>query len=153
MGLRAFNHSNEAVHDEEIASLADSALCRLLSHLLFKEWYTDEFDNMPKARLSSLPEEILRTCQLFEMIYRCSKVKIAASYERVAPDMLLLLCHIIQHEISRYRASLPNPEFRDVNTSSYESDNPPDLKPSTAIKSSSKCNPAVGAATAPGFCE
>lgn len=138
MGLRAFNHSNEAIHDKEITSVADAALCRLLSHLLFKEWYTDEFDNMPKARLSSLPEEILRTCQLFEMIYRCSKVKIAASYERVGPDMLRLLCHIIMHEVSRYRASsLPNPEFRDVNTSSYESDNPPDLKPSAAIKSSS----------------
>lgn len=137
MGLRAFYHSNESIHDEEIAAVADAALCRLLSHLLFKETYVEEFDSGPKARLNFLPEEILRTCQLFEMIYRCSKAKITDSFERVGPDMIRLLCHIIMHEIQMFRASLSNPEFRDVNTSSYES-NPPDSKPPAAIKPSTK---------------
>lgn len=113
--------------------MADAALCRLLSHLLFKETsYIHDFDNRPKAMLKSLPEEILRTCQLFEMIYRCSKVKITASFERVGPDLLRLICHIIMHELQKYNASLPDPEFRDGHTSSYES-NRPDSKP-TAIK-------------------
>lgn len=131
MGQRAFNHSNESIHDEEIASVADAALCRLLSHLLFKETYTDD---LQKARLDCLPEEILRTCQLFEMIYRCSKPQITASFERVGPDLLRLLCHIIMHEIQRYTPFSPNPEFRDEHTSSYES-NRPDSKPSAIKKS------------------
>lgn len=141
MGQRAFNHSIESIHDEEIASVADAALCRLLSHLLFKETSNIyDLGKRPKTLLKSLPEEILRTCQLFEMIYRCSKVKITASFERVGPDLLRLICHIIMHELQKYSASLPNPEFRDGHSSSYES-NRPDSKP-IAIKTSEHASEA-----------
>ena len=119
VGLRAFNHSNESTHDEEIDSVADAALCRLLSFLLFKEFSIDKFDSREKH--SCLPEEILRTCQLLEMIYRCSKTKITESFQRVGPDLLRLLCHIIMYEIDRY-APPHNPD------TSYESTAPPDSK-------------------------
>ncbi len=119
VGLRAFNHTNESVHDEEIDAVADAALCRLLSFLLFKEYSIDKFDS--RDRHNGLPEEILRTCQLIEMVYRCSKAKITESFQRVGPDLLRLLCHIIMHEIDRYAPPLNHPEL------SYESA-PPDLK-------------------------
>eukprot|EP00577_Skeletonema_sp_RCC1716_P013509 CAMPEP_0113435000 /NCGR_PEP_ID=MMETSP0013_2-20120614/35997_1 /TAXON_ID=2843 ORGANISM="Skeletonema costatum, Strain 1716" /NCGR_SAMPLE_ID=MMETSP0013_2 /ASSEMBLY_ACC=CAM_ASM_000158 /LENGTH=383 /DNA_ID=CAMNT_0000325255 /DNA_START=105 /DNA_END=1253 /DNA_ORIENTATION=- /assembly_acc=CAM_ASM_000158 len=106
VGLRAFNHSDESVHDEEIDSVADAALCRLISFLLFKEFSIDKLDS--KDRLNCLPEEILRNCQLFELIYGCSKEKITASFQRVGPDLLRLLCHIIMYEIERYAL---NPEL------------------------------------------
>ena len=119
VGLRAFNHSNESTHDEEIDSVADAALCRLLSFLLFKEFSIDKNDSMEKY--NCLPEEILRTCQLIEMVYRCSKTKITESFQRVGPDLLRLLCHIIMYEIDRY-APPHNPD------TSYESTVPPDSK-------------------------
>ena len=100
--------------------MIDAALCRLLSFLLFKEYSIDEFGS--RERRNCLPEVILRTCQLIEMIYRCSKAKITESFERVGPDLLRLLCHTIIHEIERYAPPL-NPEL------SYESP-PPDSKQS-----------------------
>ena len=127
MGQRAFSHSSESIHNEEIDLAADAALCRLLSHLLLKELYVDGFDDRPKAK--SLPEEILRTCQLFEMVYHCSKAQITSSFQRLGPDLLRILCHIIMYEIENYKSSLPNPEFRDVHRSSYESEPPGSMTP------------------------
>jgi len=101
--------------------VADAALCRLLSFLLFKEYSIDKFDS--RDGHNCLPEEILRTCQLIEMVYRCSKAKITESFQRVGPDLLRLLCHIIRHQIDRYAPPLNPPEL------DYESA-PPDLKQS-----------------------
>mmetsp|Transcript_20259 Transcript_20259/g.30383 ORF Transcript_20259/g.30383 Transcript_20259/m.30383 type:complete len:500 (-) Transcript_20259:1183-2682(-) len=132
VGLRAFNHSDESVHDEEIDSVADAALCRLLSFLLFKEFSIDKLDS--EERLNCLPEEILRNCQLFELIYGCSKEKITASFQRVGPDLLRLLCHIIMYEIERYAL---NPELS----------HPPDSKSRGGLDSGAQQDTCLQSAT------
>ena len=108
-----FNHGNESIHDAEIAGGADAALCRLLSFLLFKE--IDELGENTMQSHDTIGEasgttprveaevygEIRSTCQLVEMIYRCSKEKVEESFKKIGSEFLPLLNHILVNEMKR----------------------------------------------------
>jgi len=116
--FRIFNHTNEQTHDVEVSSGVDAALVRLLSFLLFKESFgegSDQTDAISSAtslsqlhsqRSSSrISDEVTCACQITEMIYRCSKGALEASFQRVGQDFLHILAKVMAHQLPKYQTS------------------------------------------------
>lgn len=130
--FRIFNHTNEQTHDQEIRSGVDTALCRLLSFLLFKETLGGDGGGQadtsssaaarsrsqvgePEAegqapspqtsRATRLSDEITCACQITEMICRCSKQALEASFQKLGPDFLHILACILAHQLPKYQTS------------------------------------------------
>ena len=96
--FRIFNHTNEQVHDAEIASKADAALCRLLSFLMHKD--SSEEDNGSANEPHAIqPDEIAYTCHIIEMIYRCSKEVMEESFQEVGREFLHKLTNILARQL------------------------------------------------------
>ncbi|KAL7531349.1 hypothetical protein ACHAWF_003732 [Thalassiosira exigua] len=116
-GFRIFNHTNEQVHDEEIASEVDAVLCRLLAFLLLKKSFEDDggpggggassstSDTQERVRSIRMSDEIACTCQIIEMVFRCSKGALEISFQKAGPDFLHLLANILTRELPKYNAS------------------------------------------------
>lgn len=119
--FRVFNHSNEQTHDEEMTSGADAALCRLLSFLLFKELVEGEgrlthaasstTSETQGRRVIRISDEITCTCQIIEMIYRCSKEVLETSFQKVGPDFLHLLSSILA-QIPKHSTATPSADMK-----------------------------------------
>lgn len=114
--FRIFNHTVEQLHDEEIASGADAVLCRLLSFLLSNQSVENErhADQASSAAIEiqgahataiTLSNEIACTCQLAELVYRCSKGVIETSLQKVGPYFQHVIATILEHELRNYRTS------------------------------------------------
>jgi hypothetical protein len=104
--LDAFDHVDQALHDEEIEAGADIALVKCLVFLEFKTG----FRRQPiEADLEAITREISMACQALEMVYRGSSEAVGRSFERVSTDLLHILVILIDEEVkSRMQAFSPN---------------------------------------------
>ena len=114
MSVKIFNHSNEQIHDEEIASQADAVLCRLLSFLLLKissgfgahaNQATYASTEQPQVATVIISDEIACTCQIIEMVYRCSKEVLETSFRKIGSTFLNLFANILARLLPIYHTS------------------------------------------------
>lgn len=103
-----FDHTLEAVHDEEIKAGADIALCKHLSFLILKTEMlksssTGNETKNARGNLdneqNSIMEEITDTTAAMEMVLRCSAKSISTTFERIGSEFLPLLFHLIRDQI------------------------------------------------------
>lgn len=114
-----FNHSNERIHDEEIASGADAVLCRLLGFLCAKGSFddvahADQASSVPAsaqpARATRVSDETVYTCQITEMVYRCSKAALEPSFQKVGPDFVNIIAKVFAYQLRNHPASNTRPD-------------------------------------------
>jgi hypothetical protein len=118
--LTAFDHSDQAVHNEEIDAGADIALVKMLVFLEFKTG----FRRQPiKADLEAITKEISLTCQALEMVYRASSEYIGMSFQKVGTDLLHILVILIDEEVkSRMRSFSPDSSPESTSTGAPQPD-------------------------------
>jgi len=54
---------------------------------------------------SRISDEVTCACQITEMIYRCSKGALEASFQRVGQDFLHILAKVMAHQLPKYQTS------------------------------------------------
>jgi len=126
----SFDHNVEAYHNEEIDYGADAALCKHLALLLLKEsneaqrmksnkkkFNQDDYRaNSHDGTSKGYTEEISRTVEALEMVYRCSANYVSSSFTRVGLEILPLLLGIINKELCCLKDSSSSEQCEDVNT-------------------------------------
>jgi hypothetical protein len=95
-----FDHVLSKVHDEEVDSAADIALCKTLALLLMKYHFMLDTDQK-SATTCELWKEIRLTCHTIEMTYRCSDTKLSKSFHKRGSELLPLLLTVIAHCLQR----------------------------------------------------
>lgn len=128
-----FDHTLEAVHDEEIKVGADIALCKHLAFLILKTQMLDAQTSVTTANAkpthvdlsdekNSIMEEITDTTAAMEMVLRCSAKSISTTFERISSEFLPLLFSLIREQVQEH---LPNDGAQDKAASSPSVSPPP----------------------------
>jgi len=98
-----FDHGVKHIHDEEIISFADVALCKHLSLLLLKKRNSNlsagVMSPFSSADGGPVEEEINETMKVMEMVLRCSEDSISIAFQRIGSELIPLLLNRIQEQL------------------------------------------------------
>ncbi|ACI65503.1 predicted protein [Phaeodactylum tricornutum CCAP 1055/1] len=95
----AFDHEVQVLHDDEMASGADSALAKHLTFLVWHQQENNDHASSSGERSHALSTEIAMTCEALEGLYRASSSIVGASFERMGRHILSVLVHILKGEL------------------------------------------------------
>jgi hypothetical protein len=114
----SFQHDVQAVHNEEMARGADSALTKHLTYLLYHFCLADS-ERQREPSQKNLRLELSLTCDALESLYRASSEAVALSFQRLGLELCHLLVALLNREL-KLRQQLMTTNDRNRNDASFE---------------------------------